>query len=293
VPPNRISGVSSLHEARLALGKRLRELRREADLSGRELAASLNWPPSKVSKLENGRQSPTDEDIRVWARATASESETDGLLASLHTLAVQNIEWQRQLRGGLKAHQNEIAALDESTRLFRAFESTYVPGLLQTAEYARARFAQSVTVLKVRGDPDEVAQLRLRRQEILYRPDKRFHFVLTEAALRYRLCSPGVMLGQLDRLISLSGLPNVKFGIVDFETPYAVAPAHGFWLLDDERVMVETYSAELNLAGPQEIALYRSIFDSMATAARYGRQAREIIKRAIDDYSAEMLPEGE
>jgi transcriptional regulator with XRE-family HTH domain len=293
VPPNRTSGVSSLHEARLALGKRLRELRREADLSGRELAASLGWPPSKVSKLENGRQSPTDEDIRVWARATASDAETDGLLASLHTLAVQNIEWQRQLRGGLRAHQNEIAALDEATRLFRAFECTYVPGLLQTAEYARARFAQSVTVLKVRGDPDEVAQLRLRRQEILYRPDKRFHFVLTEAALRYRLCSPGVMLGQLDRLISLSGLPNVKFGIIDFETQYKVAPAHGFWLLDDDRVMVETYSAELNLAGPQEIGLYRSIFDSMATAASYGRQAREIIKRAIDDYSTEMLPDGE
>jgi|HubBroStandDraft_1064217.scaffolds.fasta_scaffold17488_2 hypothetical protein len=47
----------------------------------------------------------------------------------------------------------------------------------------------------------------MRRQEILYRPDKRFHFVLTEAALRYRLCAPDVMLGQLDRLISFSQLP--------------------------------------------------------------------------------------
>jgi hypothetical protein len=54
--------------------------------------------------------------------------------------------------------------------------------------------------------------------------------------------------------------------------------------------MVETFSAELNLAGPQEIELYRSIFDSMATAAGYGRQAREIIKRVIEDLSGEMLP---
>ncbi len=160
-----------------------------------------------------------------------------------------------------------------------------MPGLLQTAEYARARFAQSVAVLKLRGDMDEAVQIRIRRQEILYRQDKRFHFVLTEAALRYRLCPPEVMLGQLDRLISLAALPNVKFGIIGFETAYAVAPAHGFWLLDDERVMVETYSAELNLAGPQEIELYRSIFDSMAAAASYGRQAREIIKRVVDDLS--------
>jgi transcriptional regulator with XRE-family HTH domain len=293
VPSNRTSGVSSLHEARLTLGKRLRELRRQVGLSGRELAESLSWPPSKVSKLENGRQSPTDEDIRAWARATGCEGESDGLLASLHTLAVQNIEWQRQLRGGLKSHQTELSALDAATRLFRAFEATFVPGLLQTAEYARARFAQSVTVLKVRGDVDEAVQARIQRQDILYRPDKRFHFVLTEAALRYRLCSPEVMLGQLDRLIALSGMPNVKFGIIPFGTAYAVSPTHGFWLLDDERVMVETFSAELNLAGPQEIELYRSIFDSMATAAGYGRQAREIIKTVIEDLSEEMLPGGE
>jgi transcriptional regulator with XRE-family HTH domain len=293
VPPIRTSGVSSLHEARLALGKRLRELRRQADLSGRELAEALRWPPSKVSKLENGRQSPTDDDIRAWAEATSTARDTDALLAALHTLEVQNIEWQRQLRGGLRSHQNELVALDEATRLFRAFECTYVPGLLQTAEYARARFTQSVNVLRVAGDVDDAVQSRLRRQEILYRQDKRFHFVLAEPALRYRLCPPEVMLGQLDRLISLSGLPNVKFGIIGFTTPYTVAPAHGFWLLDEERVMVETYSAELNLAGPQEIELYRGIFDSMAAAASYGRQAREIIKRVIDDLSVESLPDGE
>jgi len=293
VPPIRTSGVSSLHEARLALGKRLRELRRQADLSGRELAEALRWPPSKVSKLENGRQSPTDDDIRAWAEATSTARDTDALLAALHTLEVQNIEWQRQLRGGLRSHQNELVALDEATRLFRAFECTYVPGLLQTAEYARARFTQSVNVLRVAGDVDDAVQSRLRRQEILYRQDKRFHFVLAEPALRYRLCPPEVMLGQLDRLISLSGLPNVKFGIIGFTTAYTVAPAHGFWLLDEERVMVETYSAELNLAGPQEIELYRGIFDSMAAAASYGRQAREIIKRVIDDLSVESLPDGE
>lgn len=293
MPPIRTSGVSSLHEARLALGKRLRDLRRQADLSGRQLAQSLSWPPSKVSKLENGRQSPSEADIHVWARATASQGEVDELLAALHTLTVQNIEWQRQLRGGLRSHQNEIAALDGATRLFRAFESTYVPGLLQTAEYARARFEQSVNVLKLRGDIDEIVHIRLRRQEILYQPDKRFHFVLTEAALRYRVCPPEVMLGQLDRLLALFGLPNVKFGIVGFENRYAVAPAHGFWLLDRDRVMIETYSAELNLAGPQEIGLYEAIFDSMAGAAYYGRQAREVVKRAIDDFSTETLPAGE
>ncbi|MCZ7456951.1 helix-turn-helix domain-containing protein [Streptomyces sp. WMMC940] len=283
LPPKRTTGITSVHEARDALGKRLRELRTAVKLSGRALAESLSWPPSKVSKLENGRQTPTDDDIRDWTRATNSEGETEALLASLHTLEVQHAEWQRQLRVGLKPHQQEIADLDAKTRLFRAFESTFIPGLLQTAEYARYRFAQSITVFKVRNDIDEAVAARVQRQDILYRPDKRFHFVLTEAALRYRLCPPEIMLGQLDRLVSFSQLPNVKLGIIGFETAYVVAPAHGFWILDADRVMVETFSAELNLAQPQELALYSGIFDNLAGVASYGRSARAIINRVIDD----------
>lgn len=293
LPLNRTTGVTSVHEARDALGKRLRELRQRAELSGRQLAESLAWPPSKVSKLENARQTPTDDDIRGWTRATSSEGETEALLAFLHTLEIQHAEWQRQLKTGQKPHQQEIAELNAKTHFFRAFESTFIPGLLQTAEYARARFAQSITVFKVRNDINEAVQARMQRQEILYRPDKRFHFVLTEAALRYRLCSPQVSLGQLDRMVSFSALPNVKLGIIGFETAYVVAPAHGFWLLDNDRVMIETFSAELNLAQPQEVALYSGIFDSLAAVASYGRAARAIINRVVDDLASEVPEDSE
>jgi transcriptional regulator with XRE-family HTH domain len=283
LPLRKLPGITSVHEARTALGQRLRELRTSAGITGRALAESLSWPASKVSKLENGKQTPTDDDIRGWTRVTGSEAETEALLASLHTLEIQHAEWQRQIATGLRPHQREIAELDAKTRFFRAFESTFIPGLLQTAEYARHRFAQSITVFKVRNDISEAVQARVKRQEILYRPDKRFHFVLTEAALRYRLCPPDVMLGQLDRLVSFAALPNVRLGIIAFETAYVVAPAHGFWLLDDDRAMVETFSAELNLTQPQEIELYTSIFDQMAAVASYGRAARSIITRVIDD----------
>jgi transcriptional regulator with XRE-family HTH domain len=262
-------------------------------MSGRQLAESLSWPASKVSKLENGRQSPTDQDIHDWTQVTGTAVEAEALLASLHTLEVQHAEWQRQIRTGLRPHQQEIAELDAKTRLFRAFEPTFVPGLLQTAEYARARFAQSITVFKVPNDINEAVALRAKRQDMLYRPDKRFHFVLTEAVLRYRLCAPEVMLGQLDRLVALSALPNVKLGIIGFETQYVVAPAHGFWLLDHDLVMVETFSAELNLAQPQEIALYATVFDQLAAVASYGRAARGIINRVVDDLVPEATEDGE
>ena len=72
LPPSRTTGVLSVHEARHALGQRLRELRQQAGLTGRQVADSLSWPASKVSKLENGRQTPTDDDIRGWASITAA-----------------------------------------------------------------------------------------------------------------------------------------------------------------------------------------------------------------------------
>jgi hypothetical protein len=98
------------------------------------------------------------------------------------------------------------------------------------------------------------------------------------------------MLGQLDRLIWMAALPNVKLGIIGFDTAYVVAPAHGFWILDENRVMVETFSAELNLAQPQETNLYGTVFDSLAAVASYGRSARAIITRVIDDL-AQHVPE--
>jgi hypothetical protein len=244
-----------------------------------------------VSKLENGRQTPSDDDIRSWTVATNGTGEAEALLASLHTLEVQHAEWQRILRTGVGPRQNELAELDQKTRVFRAFEATVIPGLLQTAEYARARFAEGIRVLKLPNDINDAVQGRVRRQEILYRPDKRFHFLLTEAALRMRLCPPEIMLGQLDRLVSFSALPNVRLGIIGFETRYATSPWHGFWLYDNDRVLVETYSASLNLAQPQEIALYRGVFDELAAVASYGRAARAIITRVIDDFAAEVPDE--
>lgn len=279
--------MTSVDEARTALGKRLRELREQAGLNGKRLAESLAWPASKVSKLELGRQSPTDDDLRAWANVTNSEAETDALLAWLHTLEIQHAEWKRVLKIGLGSHQKELIEQDAGTKLYRVFESAFIPGLLQTSEYARARFARAVIVHKTPNDVNEAVRVRMQRQEVLYRPEKRFHFVLTEAALRYRLCPIDAMLPQLDRLVSLSALRNLRLGIIGFTAPYDSDPRHGFWLLDDDRVRVETFSAELNLRQPLEIALYSGVFGQLADVASYGREARTIITHVMDDLAAE------
>jgi len=286
------NGTTGVDEARNALGKRLRELRVAAKLSGKELAESLSWVGSKISKIENGKQSPTDDDIRDWARATNSEAQTASLLAALHNLEQQHAEWNRVLKAGMRAHQLSLSQLDEKTKFYRGFENTVIPGLIQTPEYARARFAQVVMVHKVPNDINEAVKARMQRQEMLYRPDKRFHFVLTEAALRYRLVSSDIMLGQLDRLMAISTMRNVKLGIIGFKTQYVTDPRHGFWVYDDHVVQFESYSAEINLRQPQEIELYTGIFEHLAAVASYGSAARAIISRVMEELAAEAEPAG-
>jgi transcriptional regulator with XRE-family HTH domain len=287
------SGTTSVDEARNALGKRLRELRQQATLSGKELAESLSWPASKVSKIENGKQTPTDDDIRAWASATNAEHQVESLLAALHTLELQHAEWNRLLRAGMKVHQSSLAQQDEKTKLYRGFENTFIPGLIQTPDYARARFADAIMMHNVPNDINDAVKARMQRQEMLWRQDKRFHFLLTEAALRYRLVSVDVMLAQLDRLMALSSMRNVRLGVIDFKTQYVADPRHGFWLLDSDLVRIETYSAELNLRQPQEIELYAQIFEQLAAVASYGSAARAIIARVMQDLSSEVDEVGE
>jgi transcriptional regulator with XRE-family HTH domain len=286
------SGTSSVDEARNALGKRLRELRQQAGLSGKELAESLSWVGSKISKIENGKQTPTDDDIRVWAGATNAEDQLESLLAALHTLELQHAEWTRLLKSGMKLHQASLAQRDEKTKLYRGFENTVIPGLIQTPDYARARFADAIVMHKIPNDINEAVKARMQRQEMLYRPDKRFHFILTEAALRYRLVSIDVMTAQLDRLMALSSMRNVRLGVIGFKTQYVTDPRHGFWLLDNDLVRVETYSAELNLRQPQEIELYSGIFEHLAAVASYGAAARAIISRVMQELATEAEDAG-
>ncbi|MGL5811135.1 MAG: helix-turn-helix domain-containing protein [Nocardioides sp.] len=286
------SSTTGVDEMRNALGKRLRELRVAAGLSGKQLAESLSWVGSKISKIENGKQTPTDDDIRDWTRATNSHDQTAGFLATLHNLELQHAEWQRVLKAGLKPHQLVLSQVDERTKFYRGFENTVIPGLTQTPEYARARFAQVVMAHGVPNDINQAVKARMRRQEMLYRPDKRFHFVITEAALRYRLVTPDIMIGQLDRLMAMTAMRNVKLGIVAFETHYSIDPRHGFWLLDDQLVRFESYSAEINLRQPQEVELYSGIFEQLAVAADYRGGARAIISRVMHELGSETEDSG-
>lgn len=285
--------MSSFQRAREALGYRLREMRLDAHLTGRQLAKAASWAPSKISKIEAGRQTPSDTDLEQWAQICQVPAVVPELVASLRSLEQQYVEFRRMFRTGLPSAQRSIGDIESRTELTRNFEPCFVPGLLQTPEYARYRFLEGDAGDNERGAPrseaevDEAIAARMERQQILRRPGKRFHFVVTEAVLHYLVCPPDVMAGQLGHLVSLTTLPTIRLGIIPFNAPLTVGPIHGFYLYDNTLVLVELFTAVLNITQSDEIAAYERVFGHLAEAANYGAGARGLLTRTLSEVTSQ------
>ncbi|WP_169949572.1 helix-turn-helix transcriptional regulator [Microbispora sp. H11081] len=278
--------MSGFHQARMDLGAQLRQLRENARLSGKDLAELLRWQPSKVSRIENARQTATEDDVAAWVKAVDADPHTvDGLIRQAAGLLERQDSWRQRHRSGLAALQEEIRELETRTLLFRAFEPGVVIGLLQTTEYARHVFGKVRRARESADDVDDAIRVRMRRQEILYDPSRRFRFVMPEAVLRYRLAPPDVMRGQLDRLIAVTTLPNVEFGLLPFEAQLPAALMNSFWIYDDCLVGVATRTKDMLLRDAGDVASYAQAFEEFYEVAAFRDEARALIVRALDDYA--------
>jgi len=280
--------VSGFQQARTELGMRLRHLRETAHLSGKDLAERLRWQASKVSRIENARQTVTEDDVTRWAQAVGAAPEVvEALLEQAASLLDRQDSWRQRHRGALVTLQEDIRDVEARTALLRAFEPGVVIGLLQTTEYARSIFTRIKHLYREPDEIDAAIRVRMRRQDVLYDPSKRFRFVIPEAALRYRLAPLDVMRGQLDRLLAVTALPNVEFGVIPFETPLPSAPLNGFWVYDEDRVTVPTRTRDLLLSDPEDVAFYTRTFEELREVASFGEDARAVIVRVLSDLSGQ------
>ncbi|MFD8970560.1 helix-turn-helix domain-containing protein [Streptomyces sp. NPDC059568] len=267
-------------QARTALGARLRELRTESGLTVRGLAAVCGWAPSKVSKLENGKQTATNTDLETWARGVGrpeSASELKGRLAGLESTYRS---WRRQLAGGHRAVQDALGAQHERTKVLRGVSATVVPGVFQTPEYARSVLTRYAELHGATRDVEAGVASRMRRQEGLYSTGRTYRVLIWESALYVRICSPSVLADQLDRLMSVNGLSTVELGIIPLTAEVRIAAGDDFWIHDDRLVVAESWHTEMWLDSAEDLALYGRIWDTLASAAVRGRDAHRIIARA-------------
>ncbi|MEU8891148.1 helix-turn-helix transcriptional regulator [Streptomyces sp. NPDC048442] len=270
---------TDFQQARNALGVRLRELRTEGGLTVRDLAAACGWAPSKISKLENGKQTAKPLDLDAWAHGVGRPELAAELRGRLAGLESTYRSWRRQLAGGHRAVQDALGAQHERTHVFRGFSASVIPGVFQTSEYARSVLGRYAELHGVVRDVEAGVLSRVRRQEGLYAQDKRYHVLIAEAALHARVCSPGILADQLDRLMSVNGLSTVRLGIIPLAADLRVASGDDFWIHDDRLVIAESWHAEMWLDSAEDLTLYRKVWDALAAAAVDGRAAHRIIAR--------------
>jgi hypothetical protein len=207
---------------------------------------------------------PSVDEVRAWAEAcNATEDERSGLAAALEQVATSATSWRILHRLGVGQKQTEIAELERQASHIQTFQPAMIPGLLQTADYARRLLVDSFPDTT----PQDV-QARLERQSILYDESKRFEFIITAAALQWRPESVNLQ-AQLAYLNSAATLPNVGIRVLPVGAP-SPPILHPFviWELPAETlVSVETYSAELWVREVADVARYQRVWSQLQSVA--------------------------
>jgi transcriptional regulator with XRE-family HTH domain len=272
--------MTAFEKRRLEFVDQLRQRRERAGFTGTDLADALGWTNSKVSKIERGRQTPTDSDLVAWLDALDTpEDEVAALRDQLRGLRVEQLSWRRQVREGHRQRQQRDLTDEQAATTIRAVDTAAVPGLLQTPDYARSIFQSQAALLGTSTDDlDDAVRIRMQRQNVLYSSDKTIKILMAETALANPVCPPEIMIGQLDRLTMALGLPNVEFRILPTGQTVPHVIWHGYWIVDDV-VQIETVTDEHTIRDPDQVAIYNTLTDRLWDRAAEGDAARAILAR--------------
>lgn len=238
---------------------------------------------SKISRIETGKALPTVVDVQQIIAALGIDDDLARELLDLASVANAEYEDVRtSVRRGLHVRQRELAALENGAQHIRYFLPAMPSGLLQTPEYMRT--VMSPPINPIEGDVSRTIALKLERQAVLYDESKRFDFLLTESAVRWKLCSSLAMAVQLDRIASVSRLPNVNVGIIPLSAQMADAPFHTFTVYGAQLVTIELFTGRLVLRDPKDVDHYRLLFDFFYGESHTGDDARTLLERWSDDF---------
>jgi transcriptional regulator with XRE-family HTH domain len=274
---------------RRRLAEALKALRAAAGFTGAQLAEQIGWQQSKISKIETLKQLPDEDDIRVWSSATGgSPAAVDRMLATLRSARAEYAAWKDAYRvSGAGGVQEEILALEARSTRIAEFQPAFMPGLLQTADYAREVLHMPCGPLTFGSDDADIQRavtVRMQRQQALYDTGKHVQIVMLEGALLSRVVSVPVLTAQLIRLIDLAGLPSLELGIIPFSAGVRVWPVSGFRLYDD-LVIVESLVGEQQLSEPEDVSRYERYLELLRETASSGPGAVTIIRRALASIS--------
>ncbi|MEW2304859.1 helix-turn-helix transcriptional regulator [Streptomyces sp. NPDC006655] len=257
---------------RRKLGTELRMLRTGAGLTSGEAARLVGWHQSKVSRIETGASGVKPADVRLlldaYGVAEGQLRELLLVLAGSEDTAGRH-HWWHAYRGVLPPAYRDFISLESQAGAMRTLETSVVPGLLQTAEYARA-----VTRAAADGLDDEaldaLVEVRLARQDVLRGdPPLKLSAVLDEAVLRREVGGPGVMARQLERLTEAARLPQVRLQVLPFAAGAHIGITGPFVIFSFPRtsdldvVVLDQLTSSLYLERKEDLQAYAEAFNTL------------------------------
>jgi transcriptional regulator with XRE-family HTH domain len=267
---------------RILLGAQLRRLREAAGVTRGDAGYRIRASESKISRMELGRVGFKERDVsdllELYGVAEASERET--LLALARDANTPG--WWNQYRDLVPTWFQPFVGLEEAASLIRTYEVQFIPGLLQTKEYARAVI--SLDTGATGAEIDRRASLRMARQRLLTRPDPpKLWAIIDEAALRRPIGGDDVMRAQLEALIEATKLTNVTLQVLPFTAGGHSAAGGMFTILrfPDEDVpdvvFLEQLTSALYLDKPQEVDHYGVTMERLSIEADPPTQTAETL----------------
>jgi transcriptional regulator with XRE-family HTH domain len=274
---------------RLLVGSMLRRLRTEKGITREEAADAIRASAWKIHRLENGQVGYKDRDL-VDLLGLYGITDQQEIAALLELAREANSPgWWFRYGDVVPPWFRAYVDLESAATLIRAYEGQLVPGLLQTADYARATIAGML----LPQAPDEVERrvtLKLARQQILEDPDgPRLWAVVEEAALRRSVGGTQVMRGQLERLIDATRLANVVLQVLPLSVAVHPAMTGAFSILrfaDQELpdvVYVEQLTNAHYLDKLDDVNQYLQVMDSISMRAAPPDQTVDILQKLLKD----------
>ena len=251
----------TIHRRRLR--SELRKAREAAGRTQREAAGEMDWSMSKLIRIETGDVRISTNDLRALLTFYGVGSDRIAELVEVARAAREPARWARY-RDVASPEYLAFLGYESSASVLRNFEPVFVPGLLQTEEYARSVITRVAPAQNV----DSLVDLRVERQELLVREPRppELHFIVDESVIRHVVGSPETTRRQLLQLKEYADQPHVHLRILQFEVglyarmrvPYVIfefeAPEDEDVLYlesdDDEFVIRENTPTELGRSGP-------------------------------------------
>ncbi|MFE4668669.1 helix-turn-helix transcriptional regulator [Streptomyces sp. NPDC056716] len=268
----------------VVLGRRLLDLRESAGLKREEAAKILRVAPATVRRMEMAEVGLKIPYLQLLLKAYGVQDEEAEAFVQLAEEANKPGWWQR-FHDILPGWFSMYVSLEGAARLIRSYDPHFVPGLLQTEDYARGVLRAGAVGQTRPDDIERHVALRMQRQNLLTRADApRLWVVMDETALRRSVGGPEVMRGQIDRLLEATELSNLTLQVISFASgphPGTYGPFVLFRFAMPElpdMVYSEYLTGAVYLDARAEVATYLEVMDRMAAQAATAQRTKEILR---------------